>query len=764
MNLSITTIIALVGVATFGVLTALSALRWRSRERATLHLSMYLALGLVWCVGAAIASLNLAASPSSLLIFRTIFFIGKLALPLMFAAVTLAFLERDRVLSWHWAGSLLLIAVWLISVGDLAGLATQVAGYLPALGNIDDLAHIVAIIGWGYAMGISLVTVYLDFGRRRRQQFRNRLRYWLGATALVGLANSLLFFEHLPAVWIGGGLNIVAGVLTTYIVMRYHPPDLKVLSWRIIRFLTATIIRSLILVAAFLAASSIITNGQAIPRTALLLILGIATGLAVVLPLASTWVERLLTRILFGPVYDRPDALRQYSQTVSNALDINRLGQEALSSVLETMKVRRGALLIDEGSDEGYVNLRFLATSGVGPFETGRFSADNPVMIRLQESKAPLAQYDIDVLPQFRRMDAGEREWLATLDVELYVPVLRQRTLIGVIALGSKEQNLPYLAEDMALLETLADQMAVALDNAKLFEQLAAVKEEAGLLSERLLGFDQDKSEFLNIASHELRTPLTQIHGYASMLLEMSDSEMHDAESLRQMVEGIARGSDRMKGVVQQMLEVSEVDMGQLQLFSGPVILAQVIDQAVTRQKTALEQRQHTLAISGFDHLPTLEADGTRLVQAMEQLINNAIKYMPDGGKITVVGREVSDPLLGQAVEIIVSDAGIGIDPEDHERIFEKFYRVDDADHHSTSKVKFKGAGTGLGLPLVKGIIEAHCGRVWVQSPGYNEELCPGSQFFIRLPVSPPGDEPEMPESLVETRHWRAEEVESLRK
>lgn len=764
MNLSAVATVALISVATFGLLMAPAALRWRSRGPATLHLSLYLAVGLVWSIGTALMSFQPVSNPLGTQLIETFAAMGPLAITLVFGAVTLAFLERDVALRWYWGASLVLFAAWVIAFNDLGGLGTLVIGYWPALGSTTQVAYAVAITGWTSAMATALIVAILDFGRRRRQQFLNRLRYWLGAIGLIGLGNALLFLDNGTPAWVGTSLNIVGAVLTTYVVMRYHPPDLKILSWRLIRFLSVTVATGLVLFGAFIAAALVATNEETIEQRALLWIVGMAVGLALILPPSLNWIGRTLTRALFGPGYDHPGALRQYSQIVSNVLDMNRLGETALSMVLETMSVRRGALLIDERAGGGRVALRFLAAQGVGPLSTGYFSGDNPVIARFRESKAPLTHYDIDVLPQFKEIEPAEKAWLDGLDVELYVPVMRHRELIGVIALGSKEHGIPYLEEDLVLLGTLADQTAIALDNAKLFEQLASVKEEAGLLSERLMGLDHHKSEFLNIASHELRTPLTQIHGYASMLLEMTQSELHDPGGLRQMIEGIAKGSDRMRDVVQQMLEVSAVDTGQLQLFCGPVSLTQVVEQAVAQQATAIEQRQHRLLVSGIEELPVIEADGTRLVQALEHLVNNAIKYTPDGGQISLTGHEVTDPELGPAIELIVSDTGIGIAPENHERVFEKFYRVDDADHHSTSKTKFKGAGTGLGLSLVKGIVEAHGGRVWLKSPGYNEETCPGSQFFIRLPLAVPAEEPKMPESMIATRHWRKEERESVRK
>ena len=148
--------------------------------------------------------------------------------------------------------------------------------------------------------------------------------------------------------------------------------------------------------------------------------------------------------------------------------------------------------------------------------------------------------------------------------------------------------------------------------------------------------------------------------------------------------------------------------------------------------------------------MPTLEGDSERLQQAFSQLINNAIKYTPDGGRIEING-EVHAERNGLFLELVVKDNGIGIDADDQHKIFDKFYRTGDLMKHSTGKTKFKGAGPGLGLALVKGIVDAHSGRIWVESSGHDEKTCPGSSFHILLPLRMPDPDynPVMAETVI---------------
>jgi signal transduction histidine kinase len=129
--------------------------------------------------------------------------------------------------------------------------------------------------------------------------------------------------------------------------------------------------------------------------------------------------------------------------------------------------------------------------------------------------------------------------------------------------------------------------------------------------------------------------------------------------------------------------------------------------------------------------------------------MGNAVKYTPDGGSIDVSAACLVAEDGDEYLEIIISDGGIGIDPKYHELIFEKFFRIGNTQLHSTGNTKFKGAGPGLGLPIAKGVIEAHNGRIWVESETEDEERLPGSRFFIILPVTPPGAVEQMAKETI---------------
>jgi signal transduction histidine kinase len=248
--------------------------------------------------------------------------------------------------------------------------------------------------------------------------------------------------------------------------------------------------------------------------------------------------------------------------------------------------------------------------------------------------------------------------------------------------------------------------------------------------NELLKRMDKTKSNFIQISAHELRTPLTLIMGYSQML----EDKVKDDPEAAMLARGILDGSDRMTDIVGSMLDVSRIDSNALFLKKTGLQIDQVVNKVHKGFAKAFEERGIKFGTNGLADLPLVPADPELLQKVFHHLIMNAIKFTPDGGSVTVSGKYLNGSVPAQ-VEVAVSDTGIGIDPASHQLIFNKFYQTGEVLLHSSGKTKFKGGGPGLGLAIARGIIEAHGGRIWVDSPGYNEETNPGSTFHISLPL-----------------------------
>jgi len=264
------------------------------------------------------------------------------------------------------------------------------------------------------------------------------------------------------------------------------------------------------------------------------------------------------------------------------------------------------------------------------------------------------------------------------------------------------------------------------------------ISNEMAKVQKQMQRVDKSKSAFISVAAHELKTPLTLIEGYASMMEDL----MREGKgvSLESLLAGIGTGIERLRTIVDDMIDVSMIDNDLLQLNFQPIQVSQMIDALSIEFETIVRNRKLTMDIR--DHEGGKEwiyIDSARIMQALRNVINNAIKYTPDGGTITINGRK-----LPGFIEVIISDTGIGISPENQAVIFEKFGQLGSVELHSSGKTKFKGGGPGLGLPIARGILEAHGGSIWVESEGCDEIRCPGSTFHILLPARIESPDPSM--------------------
>ena len=294
--------------------------------------------------------------------------------------------------------------------------------------------------------------------------------------------------------------------------------------------------------------------------------------------------------------------------------------------------------------------------------------------------------------------------------------------------------------EAIELLSATSAIYSYALSKAGNFEadsRVSYVTNELNSIQNKLEQLDKTKSNFISVAAHELKTPLTLIEGYTAMMNDFIATENGTA---KQLLDGIQTGVHRLREIVDDMVDVSLIDNSLLSLNFQPLWLKNTFELLNKELRPVCEKRNLKLKIEKFEGTDQLIfADPERIYQALRNVLTNAIKYTPDKGSVTVDGR-----VLPGFIEITVTDTGIGISPDDQLTIFEKFRQLGKAALHSSGKTKFKGGGPGLGLPITRGIIEAHGGTIWVDSEGYDEESCPGSTFHILLPDRSEATDPKV--------------------
>jgi len=302
-----------------------------------------------------------------------------------------------------------------------------------------------------------------------------------------------------------------------------------------------------------------------------------------------------------------------------------------------------------------------------------------------------------------------------------------QQTTFEIAREILENQDALNLIESLTPIFLHANKYSARSEHERKITEISRNLEQANQALERL---EKSKSKFIAIAAHELKTPLTLIEGYTAMLRDQLVGSSDDYQ-MNVLLRGIDNGTHRLREIIDDMIDVSLIDNNLLALKFQPFWVSRMLNDLKSECEKKLGQRRLRLTISQFAGGNDLNfGDGERLYQAFRNILLNAIKYTPDGGMIDIDGR-----LLPGFIEVTIRDTGIGIAPEDQIRIFEKFSSLTDVSLHSSGKTKFKGGGAGLGLPITRGIIEAHGGSIWVESDGYDEVNCPGATFHVLLPM-----------------------------
>jgi signal transduction histidine kinase len=402
-------------------------------------------------------------------------------------------------------------------------------------------------------------------------------------------------------------------------------------------------------------------------------------------------------------------ALGAVSHTISSTLDLDRVLPDAVAHAVALTGTDGGAIYeFDEPS--GQLRLRatylmepemvdFLRATpfGLGEGAVGRTAVSRePVQIPdLQEEGTayPARIRDMMVRSGFRAV--------------LAVPLLREDGVVGGLVVRRRQPG-AFPAELVELLQTFANQAALAIQNARLFRELEDK-------SAQLEVADRHKSEFLANMSHELRTPLNAVIGFSEVLLERMFGEINDKQA--EYLQDILSSGRHLLSLINDILDLSKIEAGRMELevaeFSLPLMLETTI--ILVRERAA--RNGIALGLETDPRLDAVVADERKIKQVVVNLLSNAVKFTPEGGRVTLRAL----PADG-TVEISVTDTGIGIAPEDQEAIFEEFRQV------GTDYAR-KREGTGLGLALARRLVELHGGRIWVKS-----ELGRGSTFTFSLP------------------------------
>ncbi|MFC1967484.1 ATP-binding protein [Chloroflexota bacterium] len=392
--------------------------------------------------------------------------------------------------------------------------------------------------------------------------------------------------------------------------------------------------------------------------------------------------------------------LLNVSQAVSQSLDLPQIIASALDKVSESMNVEASFVhLHDDGHlvMGGYRGLSSPAAEAIKSIEVNQgtagmaFNQAEPLIISRVTADGDAV---LDTLA-----GEGYRSYVSA-------PLTIVGESVGAIGVATRTER-PFRDSDIGLLAAIGREISIAVRNAQLYEEASSAK--------ALRKLDGMRTEFLANISHELRTPLAVIKGSANSLLQ-PDVDF-DEQTWREFVQSIEDDSDKLSGLVDDLLMMSRLESGTVAVRRESHSLQAVADAVNDRLQTLTAR--YNLQIDLPDSLPAVTVDSDRIGQVLTNLVENAVKHSEKGSRITI--KAMPD---GQDIVVSVADEGIGIPPEMHQKVFDRFYQINNPRRQTRR-------GTGLGLSICRGIVEAHGGKIWVESePGQ------GAKFSFNLPIN----------------------------
>ena len=660
----------------------------------------------------------------------------------------------DRLLRLRqiWIG---LSAAWLIGF-VLTALFTRppFTGWSLWSENLPMIPAVISTLGGiGYSLFVLGIGFYY-FYIAPMPEVANRSAFWVVTTGIMLVAVTLLASSSMPLM-LSATVILLAGLsVATYGIRNYRLVDVRDTILLVARTLAVVVISWSFIFATlyflnrfgFLAQFDVRSDARGT-----LIVAGLALVLAVLIVPARQTIDVIFARVAARSRPNLAAATAQYSQRVARAASLEDVVVATTEVLNRVMGVRRSALILINNTFRvpEAIELIVLEAGATpnNPTSTGYVSKKSPIYRSLSVEKVPLGQFDVEYGPAFQEATAEEINFFKSMQMSVYVPVVADNRLIGLLASGAKINDTPYHREDVEMLTVIGQQVGTALRSARLIDDLQHLNDSMRVLNKRLEGaklelekLDSIKTDFITIASHELRTPLAQIRGYTDIIDSLSEIGALKPEQMSQMVANLRKSTERMEELISAMLDVSQIDVNSMDLRFIRTTPETIVKMALEPLRDPASERSITIERHGLNGLPHVEADLQRMTQAFRNVILNAIKFTPDGGRIDIWAELVEKRAEGQHDHILFKfiDTGVGIAEKDIEFIFQKFYRGFDTQLHSTGIYKFMGAGPGLGLTIAKGIIEGHGGTIWAESPGHDMKNPPGSTFFVKLPLEPP--------------------------
>lgn len=631
-------------------------------------------------------NIPLALGQVGVYFFFTRAFLGKKTSPIWFEA---------SAFSWV----LIVILCFVFNPYVISGMyfSTATGIFVPEVGTFALVLFIPVVLILGG-------TIFELAGEYRKSQPLQKVRIQylmlaIGSVWVGMLANGSPALRPYP---IDVTANIVSAVLIALAILRYQLLDIDIVIRKGMVYSASVLIMGVgYFVVVFLLTRLFVLDR---PHTLLLSIIAAIIVVGILTPLRDR-LQLQIDRALFREKYDGMAMIQRLSDTIASILELDRLANTILDDITETMHIQWAVLSHKQG--RGFVPV---AARGVTTQYQCILNDDHPVLRNRSNKRGVVNANDMHEMLAQGRLPQEQFEALTALNIQLIIPLQTRHSLVGLLILGPKLSQQVYSPDDELVLATLANHVAIAMDNARLYAALQLELNEREKLIVQLKSTNAELESFTYTVSHDLKAPLITINGFLNFLEK--DALSGNAARVKTDILRISEATTKMHRLLTELLELSRI--GRMMNEPETIPFADLLNDALSLVHGRLEAGRITVHIE--PNLPTVRGDRRRLTEVLQNLIDNAAKYMGEQPNPCIEIGQMGER-YGKSV-FFIRDNGIGIAPEHHDRIFGLFNKLD-----PTSE------GTGIGLALVKKIIEFHKGRVWLES-----EVRKGSTFYFTLP------------------------------
>ncbi len=661
------------------------------------------------------AALMMFLDPDRAVAWNRVMILGMAWIFFTFFHFTLEFLGIRRQGVWVIVGYLLFLALAGL---DIAGLVVQSVTVTPEHFSYEPGPALPVVLVSGYLyLGFALYNLIRTYRSNADPFFRNKIRYPIAGLGILMAGGASNVSPALGVYALDHVGNLVMTALVVYAIVRHRLLDLRFVlrSGFVYSSITIAVTAAYLLLVWALGLGVTERTGfeQSFQAVAL------AVAFAVAILLMRNVVQRWTDRVFFRERLDFQELLHTAGHALRETLDLEELTRTTMDLLDRHLHVTRQALfLLESQRYTCHPRLRrgYPRTQG----RTWELGTDSPLVVRIQADLAPLDTTLLDIDPRFKGLLQEERTLLAEIDAAVLIPLVAKGTIVGILALGPKRSGESWGVDEMAVLSTLADQLGIAIDHARLYGRLQASYQELKSTQDHLVQTErlQAMGQIAAGVAHDFNNLLTALQGRIELALSASADERVTThlQALRRSAQG---GTDTVKRLLAftrthadrdyRALEIDELLEGTLAMVEGQRREREEMGGVKIEVVRQLDASCRVLGSPGD------------LRDVFTNLLLNAIDAMPKGGTLTVASR-----IEGDSVTITVADTGVGMTEEVRQRVFDPFFTT-------------KGfQGSGLGLSVVYGVVKRHGGDVTVASQPWQ-----GSTFRIQLPHAE--DLPEMP-------------------